>query len=374
MISSPFPYKLTSNSEIKDGVFSEIPKYCLNNQDNHKCKNFYLSLEKGKGIVKCPYGLCADKCDYGGSEIIFTCLNIEHQSDRKEIKRRIKDSEFVPRLSRDRYESLKLAFLNTDSDLTENFKNAQESARVANEKEALSNVIHELKNMINQLTSRADKLSSECQLPYNDFNYIESLSSNVYALTNLMNVRISLYNLEVDPDKSDISEKIEMCIYKKVEKAYKCLQQSINDKHLKVILKGNSYNLFAANSILEIGLFIILENAIKYAPFDSEISVLFTENDDVLIVKFTNWGIKPNSGELQNLTKRGYRGRSVAQCSKLKGRGIGLYLLAIICDMQNVNMHIEVGKETRAFNGDGYLYAPFIVTLKFDGMKNPSDC
>lgn len=367
MLLSPFPYKVLNTGEIKGGCYFDIPKFCSQNCNGAKCKKFYSNLKIENGIQVCPYGFCAERVMIADSEFVFTCLNIKEHSKRKEMRRRITDKDFNPPITFTKYEYLKSIFREAISETNsyEEYKEVRNNEVLKNEREALDNAIHEIRNLTNQLTSRADKLS-EAVIGYIDKERIESLSKNIYALSNLMSIRLESYNLEVDPSIIKTASTIEIPIYKKIEKAYKCLQEIISKKNLRVILNDKSYNKYEAGSLLEIAFFIILENAIKYSPEGETISVDFHEYETSLKVVFTNWGLKPNSDELLRLKERGYRSKRVKDQNEIQGRGIGLYLLHQICEAYNIDIKYYIKKEQKS--KDGYIYVPFVIELKFENM------
>lgn len=368
MIISPFPYKVIGTDEIKDGCVFNIPNFCAKRQKSMDCKLFYSKLKSSIGIQKCPFGFCAERVQFGDQDIYFTCLNIEKHSKKKDALRRIKNTDFNPRISLSKYEQLKSLFkesLTSNCNVPVEFNEAKQSALLQNEREALDNTIHEINNLTNQLISRADKLSDEVSGNF-DREQIEVLSKNIYALSNLLSIRLGSYNLEVDPSIIKQTTEIDIAIFKKIEKAYKCLQDSINKNKIQVNLKGNSYNKYKSGSMLEIAFFIILENAVKYSPRGETVDVNFSEIDDSLTVTFINWGPKPSDDEIKKLNMRGYRSRNVQNQTDIQGRGIGLFLVQQICDAYNIQFQYSIEKTYKKFNG--IIYAPFSIKLMFKNM------
>lgn len=119
----------------------------------------------------------------------------------------------------------------------------------------------------------------------------------------------------------------------------------IQSKRLKVRLEGNSYKTYRSSSILEIALFIIIDNAVKYALEGTEIIIKFKEDGNKLRVSFYNYGIRPELKELQHLTERGVRSQKIIDSNKFEGRGIGLYLLKLICENLDIKQKIIIGDE-----------------------------
>lgn len=374
MKSFAFPYKILKTSEIISGSIFDTPSFCLQQKSNPKCKQFYSQLGIETGLTICPYGFAAERIIYGGQDIIFTCLNIEKKSNKKEIQKRVKENEFLPRLHQEKYQQIKAESIDSMNDSTcsnTELEQARKNAIVENEREALDNAIHEIHNLTNQLTSRADKLSVAVGESYKDFDSIERLSKNIYSLSNLMAIRLDSYKIEVDPTQLNIASFIPIPIFRKVEKAYKCLSEKATRKNIKIPLIGNSYNKYNAGPLLEIAFFIILENAIKYSPSNSTIDVYFDENGDKLKLTFSNWAIRPSKDEsTKRYTERGYRGKSIILQDTTQGRGIGMYLLNQICNTFKVSFSYGFDMQShKCFNNDNYSYSKFSVKLEFNNME-----
>lgn len=138
-------------------------------------------------------------------------------------------------------------------------------------------------------------------------------------------------------------------------------------------MDGRSYNLYLASSIIEIALFIIIDNAVKYALENTEIRIKFKEEGNKRRVTFYNWGVCPERSEASRLTERGFRSKMIVQSKKnYDGRGIGLYILKTICQIVGVKMRIQIGAENK-YDESGCKYSPFIVELKFDHMIVPNE-
>ena len=370
MLFPPFPYKLISSQELKDGYLVDIPSFCKRNKDNPKCRQFYSSLNPKDGLQICPYGFVAECHRIGDQQVIFSCLNVKRKSDRK-LMRKLQDDETI-QLSIDKYSQIRNIFeqsLLTSPNESVDFKEAHVQAVLNAEKEALDNAMHEFRNLNTQLVSQAEKLSDALNNKFKDETLLGNLSKNIYALSNLMKVRIESYNLEVGANSLENQAKIPIAIYRKIEKVYKCLIGQCFERNIHISLIGNSYNKYEAGPMLEIALFIIMENAIKYSPEGKDITITFKEDDNSLCVEFNNWALKAKNGEEKRFKERGYRGSRIIEQGKVKGRGIGFYLLHQICEQYKIAVSYYFLKDH--FAQDGYSYAPFIVKLKFKDMILP---
>ena len=153
----------------------------------------------------------------------------------------------------------------------------------------------------------------------------------------------------------------------KFDKVNKCLYHDKVKHNVNLLLDGNSYCYFPANKMLEIGIFIILENAIKYSPEYETVVVHFNENswNKTLVVTVTNWGPALEAGEHNKIFERGYRGRNAAVNPSKKGQGIGLHMLKQICDANSIEVKIDT-KGFRYFQQS--KYSSFEVKLIFKNV------
>ena len=372
---SPFPYKLTNNGSLKDGSLFPIPKHCSRHCISKECTEHYNKvLKNANGFVKCPFGFGTDVIKIGSQQLILTCLNLEKITQRK-VERLLSDKDFLPRLSVERYKKIIEDYKRLISENACSNEQAIDLARksdsVHNQKVLLENTLHENRKLNNQLKNSVDVFLSETNKLRHDWERINDVCKDIYSTASLMSIRFDCYDFEVNPTLNTNAIEIPIPIYKRIEKIYKCLTNRIAQKGLHVKLDGKSYNFYKASSILEIALFIIIDNAVKYALEKSDIRIKFKEEGNKLSVTFYNWGICPDRSETSHLTDRGFRSKKIIESNKYDGRGIGLFILKTICQIVGVKLRITIGTENKYY--DGYRFSPFIVELTFDNMIVPNE-
>lgn len=374
---SSFPYKLTKDGDLKDGSLFPVPKFCLQHCVTKECSNHYNKvLNQKAGVLKCPHGFGTEIIQIGDQQLILSCLNLEKITSRK-LEKLLSDKDFLPRLSQERYKKLLNDYKSLISENACSNEHAIEMERnsenVQNSKVLLENTLHEVRKLNNQLKNSVDIFQSETNKQDYDWKKIADVCKDIYSTASLMSIRFDYYDFEVNPTLNTNAIEIPIPIYKRIEKIYKCLTSRISKKGLRIILDGRSYNLYQASSILEIALFIIIDNAVKYALENTEIRIKFKEEGNKLRVTFYNWGVCPERSEEPRLTERGFRSKKIIQSKKnYDGRGIGLYILKTICQIVGVKMHIQIGAENK-YDESGCKYSPFIVELKFDHMIVPNE-
>lgn len=368
-MSAPiFVHKLSASGHLQEGCLYSVPRFCISHHNEKKCKSFYKDLIQKDGICQCPYGFGAEYLLVEGRPIILTCLNVETKTIKKEVLKRLSNNEYSPRLPIHTYENLKeqtIVYVKEDADAIE--KTSQRE--LFDEKtEIVNNTIHDLRKLSNQLQHTSAKIIEELDHLEISFD-LNTLCTNLYAITNLISIHLNCFDLESNPDLSLSLEKREIPIYKKIEKVYKCLKSRADEKGIHITLDGQSYGLYNASPIVEIGFFILIDNAIKYSYPQSEILISFHETGNQLSVTIKNWGIKPMDGELKHFFERGFRGKNY-ESSDIEGRGIGLYLLSEICDANEIKYKVSIAPNaTHAY--DGWVYVPYMFDLTFHNITQP---
>ena len=83
----------------------------------------------------------------------------------------------------------------------------------------------------------------------------------------------------------------------------------------------------------------LIDNAIKYSPKDSAISIFLSEKDNNLLLKVIDEGIGIAEKEKENIFKKFYRiGNAATKAAK--GTGLGLYLVKKIVLQHNANITV----------------------------------
>lgn len=340
----PFPYIELGYAEVSDGVFQKKHKFCKNL--NHICKSFYSSLSENT-VSRCPYGFSVYKTIINSKSRIFTSLNIEGESDRKEVQRRQKEFEKRYKLS---FEELKEHldwFADTEANFIANknlLRNIDSSTiKVEQKKEILDDTLHELRKLNNQLKKQAFILTKECEKGEPSYSAIDDKSKNILSTSQLISVRLNAYDFTLNPGLVESQDKVVINVYKKFEKAKHCLEILAKEKGININFIGNSHFMLGCYEIFDILPFIIFENAIKYSPVNNDIKCVFiTDNGSLKRIECSNYGLVPSKDELLKLTDKGTRGKSVA--SKTNGTGKGLYLAKLICDYHDLKLTLKTDK------------------------------
>lgn len=152
---------------------------------------------------------------------------------------------------------------------------------------------------------------------------------NIIATQSILKYRADIIDLSgsIFPDL----EKIDVPIFKKVDKVCRLLKPRAFDRKITITLEGQSLGVSIGPDIFEIVPYTIIDNAIKYAPDHTNISVEVSEAAESITMKVKSWGPRIEDGERQGIFLRGVRA-SAAAMSGVPGTGIGLYLVKKIME------------------------------------------
>jgi len=127
---------------------------------------------------------------------------------------------------------------------------------------------------------------------------------------------------------------------------------------------GQFFSEAFGQDILEIVLFILVENAVKYSFNGAEIFVDVSEIDDSVIISVSSWGPCIAANETVKIFERGYRGLAAERMSKARGSGIGLFAARSIVEGQFLgNLTVKQDAQNKLIDGVNFYQTSFLVSL-----------
>jgi hypothetical protein len=255
------------------------------------CRPHYRSITSS-GWSKCPLGY-AVYCQYidDGEICIFPGLNINGISTRHG-----KSEGVSIVLDRDVFER----HITSIIDLLEHYSNIQANTELG--------LIHEIKAINAILYNTSARLRTEIE-KYNLPNLLSSLSIDIVNQSRILSVRTDFEQVKFAPE---IAENIEIIpVYKVFDKVVRTFISRARKTNNALSIAGESYGSVRGPKIIEIIPFLAIENAIKYSPQGYPISVLITEDSDIIYCTFCSVGPKVEYYELDKIFRPRYRGKNV---------------------------------------------------------------
>ena len=365
MNNIPFPYKFTRRGKMREGSIFDIPGCCKKNCNSKQCQEFYSNLPNEEGLYICPFGFTVALTSIEETQVYLMGLHIVGHSNRRLLKKYLKDNDFSPLMTKEKFTSL----IN---------KHKAQYASYNKERKQITNELHEdefldktvlIENTIHEIRTinREIKIYSEDLYRISEegggsnLNIINELSKKIYSSSQLMTIRLDTYDFGLRPNETFAKDMHPMVIHKKFVKSAKCLQSKAWANNVFIRWTGESYSEVNTSDIVEILPYIIIENGIKYSYPQKDITIEFSETEKTINVVITSLSLRPQEKDLSILFERGYRGENAKYLKE--GQGIGLYLAHTICNFYNIEMEIHLGNNRISL--DGYIYSDFIVNFTF---------
>ena len=191
------------------------------------------------------------------------------------------------------------------------------------QKQFITDASHELKTPLAIIRSNTDVL----ELENGDSKWTKNIQNQVDRLTSLVNSLVVFSRME----EKDTAEKVKFNLSESLHARIDDFEElaSFQKKHIIADIDNNIYYRGEQQAIVQL-MDILLENAIKYAPEGSDISVKLKKNRRYATLKVSN---KANvqKGDLSKVFDRFYR-LDESRNSAIKGYGIGLSMAQLIAE------------------------------------------
>ncbi len=202
----------------------------------------------------------------------------------------------------------------------------EEELRHASEGE-LTALVHDLRHLSTSIYHSA--LEAERAARLRKFAEAGEMIKTVIASQTMLRVRIDYLDYSNSVDRFDEIEQIP--VYSRVDKVIRCFRADARHKGIGVLLQGESFRLAEGPNILDIVPYTLIENAIKYAPRGTNITVDVIDTDSETEVCIHSLGPALNEGEIDAIFSKGFRGRN-AKKIRASGTGLGLSVARKVID------------------------------------------
>ena len=191
------------------------------------------------------------------------------------------------------------------------------------QKQFITGASHELKTPLAIISSNADVL----EMMNGDSKWTQNIHNQVDRLTSLVNSLVVFSRME----EKDTVERTRFHLTNSLESRIEDFNELANfqKKNIVTDIDPDLYYFGEEASIVQL-MDILLENAIKYAPEDSGISVSLKKNRKYAILKVSNKATV-QKGDLSKVFERFYR-LDESRNSAIKGYGIGLSMAQLIAE------------------------------------------
>ena len=200
----------------------------------------------------------------------------------------------------------------------------------------ISNVSHELKTPLSILRLSIDSVLNYKKLPN---AYQKNLSSSlevIYSMNFLIKKLLLLARLDEVKNPLQLET---FDVTNMLKKLYDTFLAIAKDKGLKIILlqEKNPVHIYADKELLNIALFNILENALKYTE-KGNIVICLKDEKNIISISIDDTGIGIPSNQIEKIFERFYR---IDLDKKTEGHGIGLSITKKIIELHKGNITVK---------------------------------
>ncbi|MBE3781452.1 sensor histidine kinase [Vibrio parahaemolyticus] len=345
---SAFPRWDIENNEFIDGSAFQRSEIC-SKQARTKCQEHYQRIKGTSGFHECPAGFTSYNPSRGNA--IYTNLKVNGYYNLRKTKGcksflPVMPSTFVLNAIRNEQEAI-----------------AEKNANKSVDSDMIDFSIHEIRRFNADIKAYCEELTMVLdrgyQLNTEDFN--RKLKS-IFASSSLISVRLNAFDFEENPEVITAQNTRSSGIFKKFQKASRCLDSFARDKSVRIDpFIGASHFTIDMYRIFDLIPFVILENAIKYSPADQGVTVKFEEFPNSLSVTVNSIGPYCSKEEIEKIFNKKFRGCEAKKKDKTGG-GYGLYFAKAICDLHGIKL--SVSSEPSSLTINDVNYGEFSITLE----------
>lgn len=191
------------------------------------------------------------------------------------------------------------------------------------QKQFITGASHELKTPLAIISSNADVLEME----HGDSKWTNNIHNQVERLSSLVNSLVVFSRME----EKDSVERAQFNLTEALKSRIEDFNELANFQKKYIVTDIDSaLNYYGEKDSIVQLMYILLENAIKYAPEDSDILVCLKKNRKNAILKVSNKA-DVKKGDLSKVFDRFYR-LDESRNSTIKGYGIGLSMGQLIAE------------------------------------------
>lgn len=236
---------------------------------------------------------------------------------------------------------------------------------VRDERDGLSRALtHDLRAISTEIYHQA-LVSQDLAAQSRSWAIVQALRS-VLAAQQMMSVRLDIIDYESGQALSKPREPV--AVFKKVDKVFRCFGTAFESKSIKSSFEGASFATSLGPQVLEIVPFVIIENAIKYSPYNGYIDVNVVENLDSVQVDVTSLGPCIAGNEKMRIFDKGFRG-GAAKRLQSTGSGIGLYAAyTLVVEHFSGVLDVSQSADRTYIDGVNYYQTRFSMRLPITGF------
>jgi light-regulated signal transduction histidine kinase (bacteriophytochrome) len=229
-------------------------------------------------------------------------------------------------------------------------------------KRLLSFMMHELRRIHEVLDQNATQLSVAVKGSRADVVQIRPLAHRVVEGIYILHNWLAIADFYLDPDQFAREPRRRINLHQLFYKAKVNLSVRSKARGVTLQLVGLGEFFTEAHPIIGIVPYLLLDNALKYAPRASKVHIALSEEGPSNVIRVSSVGPLVFPDELPHIWEAGIRGRGAQQVT-VSGHGQGLALLRAICVYNDAT--VSASSDRSSYSLNGVDYSQFAVELRF---------
>ena len=194
--------------------------------------------------------------------------------------------------------------------------------------------IHEVRSINADIYNAVYRLKEDLEAyGYNhsrDFNTVR----NIEELSEILRTRTDVLDVVSNPALLQAARS-PIPIYRAFDRVVRSLSPTASSENVRLSLTGSSTGRVNGISLFDVIPYLMVQNAIKYAPGNSAVQIHFSENSSRVCAHLTSVGPVVEEDEMARIFISGFRGRYAQQVTP-EGTGFGMNLLKTLLKCMTV--------------------------------------
>ena len=197
------------------------------------------------------------------------------------------------------------------------------------------------------------------------FEQLPEDEKRIVKTVELVQARLLLLPLLVNPKAATYGQRRPMPVYKVVHKIVRVLRPSAELKRVSIRLNGSSFRSVSAYESFETLPLTLIDNAVKYSLNDQQVDVEVTERLACVRVSVSSLSPFVPPADRLRIFERGFR--SAVSEKVAGGSGVGLYLAELVATAHDTKVIHECDAKTATaqVNGVDYVRNIFSVDVPY---------
>lgn len=225
-------------------------------------------------------------------------------------------------------------------------------------KDEVALLIHDLRRFSNSIYQNA--VATKKAIENYDAAEAQTRIDNTLAAQAMLRIRTDI--LDMIEGDADTGAREDIPAFKKFDKVVKSFKPGCALKQVDISIKGSSYSLTFGPDCVEIIAYVLVDNALKYSPRNSSISVQVRETDKIIRFAVSSLGPQLEPDEVDAIFRKGFRSKA-AQKIESSGTGFGLYLAHRLVSRFNGRIWAEQSGSPITTDRGTFRDVQFIVEL-----------